>query len=89
MTASGQVSDGTARQNGAAVSGRAVVDVLMRLVEDVESGVADVQVVLGVVDDDCQSVSPASPTSGASSMIPSVSCADGSSKVATAGTSAS
>jgi len=51
MTASGQVSDGAARQNGAAVSGRAVVDVLMRLVEDVESGVADVQVVLGVVDD--------------------------------------
>ena len=51
MTASGQVSDGTARQNGAAVSGRAVVDVLMRLVEDVESCVADVQVVLGVVDD--------------------------------------
>ena len=51
MAASGQVSDGTARQNGAAVSGRAVGDVLMRLVEDVESGVADVQVVLGVVDD--------------------------------------
>jgi hypothetical protein len=51
MTSSGQVSEGPARQNGAAVSGRAVVDVLMRLIEDVESGVADVQVVLGVVDD--------------------------------------
>jgi hypothetical protein len=51
MTASGQLSDAAGCQNGAAVSGRAVVDVMMRLVEDVESGVADVQVVLGVVDD--------------------------------------
>jgi hypothetical protein len=51
MTTSVQVSDAAVRQNGATLSGRAVVDVLMRLIEDVETGVADVQVVLGVVDD--------------------------------------
>jgi hypothetical protein len=51
MRVSGQLSDAAACQNGAAVSGRAVVDVQMRLIEDVESGVAYVQVVLGVVDD--------------------------------------
>ena len=51
MAASGRSATASARQNGAAVSGRAVVGMLMRLVEDVESGVADVQVVLGVVDD--------------------------------------
>jgi hypothetical protein len=51
VTASGQLSVPAACENGAAVSGRAVVNVLMRLIEDVEPGVADVQVVLGVVDD--------------------------------------
>ena len=38
-------------ENGAAVGGRAVLEVVVRLVEDVEAGVAGVQVMLSVVDD--------------------------------------
>lgn len=40
-----------AHKNGAAEGGRAVVEVGVRLVKDVEAGVAGIQVVLGVVDD--------------------------------------
>ena len=46
----GQLSRVSTDENGAAVGGRAVVDVLVRLVKDVESGVTDVQMMLGVVE---------------------------------------